>query len=122
MLYYISPQIWAWRQGRVREIARLVDHMAVILPFEASFYERAGVRVSFVGHPMIDLVKVAGGRDDTAAGFGLDPGRRIVGLFPGSRRNEIERLLPVITESAVPVEEALSRYPVCPSFGIHAAR
>ena len=100
VLYYISPQIWAWRQGRVREIARLVDHMAVILPFEATFYEHAGVRVSFVGHPMIDLVKVAGGRDDTAASFGLDPGRRIVGLFPGSRRNEIERLLPVITEAA----------------------
>jgi len=101
VLYYISPQIWAWRQGRVKEIARLVDHMAVILPFEAPFYERAGVRVSFVGHPLIDLVKVAGGRDEAAAGFGLDPGRRIVGLFPGSRRNEIERLLPVITEAAV---------------------
>jgi lipid-A-disaccharide synthase len=101
VLYYISPQIWAWRQGRVREIARLVDHMAVILPFEASFYEHAGVRVSFVGHPMSDLVKVAVGRDDSAASFGLDPGRMIVGLFPGSRRNEIERLLPVITEAAV---------------------
>ncbi|WP_408967408.1 lipid-A-disaccharide synthase [Oryzomonas sp.] len=101
VLYYISPQIWAWRQGRVREIARLVDHMAVILPFEASFYKHAGVQVSFVGHPMIDLVKVAGERDDMAAGFGLDPGRKIVGLFPGSRRNEIERLLPVITEAAV---------------------
>lgn len=101
VLYYISPQIWAWRQGRVKRIARLVDHMAVILPFEAPFYERAGVPVSFVGHPMIDLVKVAGGRDDAAAGFGLDPGRRIVGLFPGSRRNEVERLLPVITQAAV---------------------
>jgi lipid-A-disaccharide synthase len=105
VLYYISPQIWAWRQGRVKEIARLVDHMAVILSFEAPFYERAGVPVSFVGHPMIDLVKVAGGRDDAAAGFGLDPGRRIVGLFPGSRRNEIERLLPVITEAAVLLKE-----------------
>jgi len=101
VLYYISPQIWAWRQGRVRKIARLVDHMAVILPFEAPFYERAGVPVSFVGHPMIDLVKVAGGRDEAAASFGLDPGRRIVGLFPGSRRNEIERLLPAIIEAAV---------------------
>jgi len=101
VLYYISPQIWAWRQGRVRKIARLVDHMAVILPFEAPFYERAGVPVSFVGHPMIDLVKVSGGRDEAAAGFGLDPGRKIVGLFPGSRRNEIERLLPVIVGAAV---------------------
>nr|WP_205743399.1 lipid-A-disaccharide synthase [Geobacter sp. FeAm09] len=100
VLYYISPQIWAWRQGRVRKIARLVDHMAVILPFEAPFYERAGVPVSFVGHPMIDLVTVTRERDEAAASFGLDPGRRIVGLFPGSRRNEIERLLPVIIEAA----------------------
>jgi lipid-A-disaccharide synthase len=101
VFYYISPQIWAWRQGRTRKIARLVDHMAVILPFEPPFYERAGVPVSFVGHPMLDMVDVAVSRDTAAAGFGLDPVRKIVGLFPGSRRNEIERLLPVIIESAV---------------------
>jgi len=101
VLYYISPQIWAWRQGRVKKIARLVDHMAVILPFEAPFYEQAGVPVTFVGHPMLDMVKVAVNRDDAAAGFGLDPGRMVVGLFPGSRRSEIERLLPVIIGAAV---------------------
>jgi len=100
VLYYISPQIWAWRQGRVKKIARLVDHMAVILPFEASFYERAGVPVSFVGHPMLDMVNVSLDRKQAAVSFGLDPARRIVGLFPGSRKNEIERLLPVIVESA----------------------
>jgi lipid-A-disaccharide synthase len=59
VLYYISPQIWAWRQGRVKKIKRLVDHMAVILPFEAPFYEQADVPVSFVGHPMADLVEVS---------------------------------------------------------------
>ena len=101
VLYYISPQIWAWRQGRVKKIARLVDHMAVILPFEAPFYERAGVPVSFVGHPMTDLVAVSMDSATAAASFGLDPSRRIVGLFPGSRRNEIDRLLPVIVESAL---------------------
>ncbi|MEI6207724.1 MAG: lipid-A-disaccharide synthase [Desulfuromonadales bacterium] len=101
VLYYISPQIWAWRQGRVRQIARLVDHMAVILPFEAPFYEHAGVPVTFVGHPMLDMVKVDLNRDAAAAGFGLAPNRRIVGLYPGSRRSEIERLLPVIIEAAV---------------------
>lgn len=105
VLYYISPQIWAWRQGRVRKIARLVDHMAVILPFEAPFYEQAGVPVSFVGHPMLDLVKVDKDRNEAAVGFGLDPARRIVGLFPGSRRNEIERLLPVIISSATLLKE-----------------
>ena len=100
VLYYISPQIWAWRRGRVRKIARLVDHMAVILPFEVPFYEQAGVPVSFVGHPMLDLVAVATSRDEAAAGLGLDPSRQIVGLFPGSRRSEIERLLPVIAGAA----------------------
>lgn len=101
VLYYISPQIWAWRQGRVKKIARLVDHMAVILPFEAPFYEQAGVPVTFVGHPMLDLVTVSLDRSAAAASFGLDPTRTIVGLFPGSRRNEIERLLPAIIAAAV---------------------
>lgn len=100
VLYYISPQIWAWRQGRVKKIARLVDHMAVILPFEAPFYERAGVPVTFVGHPMLDMVQVSMERYEAAESFGLDPARPVVGLFPGSRVNEIERLLPVIVESA----------------------
>ncbi len=105
VLYYISPQIWAWRQGRVKKIAQLVDHMAVILPFEAPFYERAGVPVSFVGHPMTDMVKVSKNRVEAAASFGLAPDRKIVGLFPGSRRNEIERLLPVIIAAAVQLKQ-----------------
>lgn len=100
VLYYISPQIWAWRQGRVHKIKRLVDHMAVILPFEAPFYEKAGVPVSFVGHPMADLVTVSCNRDEAAASFGLDPARQIVGLFPGSRKSEISRLLPDILGAA----------------------
>ncbi len=105
VLYYISPQIWAWRQGRVKKIARLVDHMAVILPFEAAFYEKAGVPVTFVGHPMLDLVKVAIDRSAAATSFNLDPAQKIVGLFPGSRRNEIERLLPVIIGAATKLKE-----------------
>ena len=105
VLYYVSPQIWAWRQGRVKKIARLVDHMAVILPFEAAFYERAGLPVTFVGHPLLDMVQVSMNREQAAAGFGLDPSRKIVGLFPGSRNNEIERLLPVIVESARVLEK-----------------
>lgn len=100
VLYYISPQIWAWRQGRVRKIASLVDQMAVILPFEAPFYESAGIPVSFVGHPMLDMVKVSIDRQQAAESFSLDPLRKTVGLFPGSRRSELERLLPVIAGSA----------------------
>jgi lipid-A-disaccharide synthase len=100
VLYYISPQIWAWRQGRVHEIARLVDHMAVIFPFELPFYQNAGVAASFVGHPLYDLVAVETNRDQAAASFGLDPSRRILGLFPGSRRSEVQRLLPGIVQAA----------------------
>lgn len=127
VLYYISPQIWAWRQGRVKKIARLVDHMAVILPFEAAFYERVGLPVTFVGHPMLDMVQVSMNREQAALSFGLDPSRKIVGLFPGSRKNEVERLLPVIIESArlverqfpgaqfvVPVASTLSRDDLAP--------
>jgi lipid-A-disaccharide synthase len=105
VLYYISPQIWAWRQGRIKKIAHLVDHMAVILPFEAPFYEQAGVPVTFVGHPMLDLVKVTLDRYAAAVSFNLDPSRKIVGLFPGSRRNEIERLLPAIIAAAGKLKE-----------------
>lgn len=108
VLYYISPQIWAWRQGRVRKIARLVDHMAVILPFEAPFYERAGVPVTFAGHPMTDMVNVTIDRDAAAASFDLKPAGIIVGLFPGSRKNEIDRLLPVIVDAAHTLQ---SRFP-----------
>ncbi|MGE3259097.1 MAG: lipid-A-disaccharide synthase [Geobacter sp.] len=100
VLYYISPQIWAWRQGRVKKIKKLVDHMAVILPFEAPLYEKAGVPVSFVGHPMADRVKTELSHDEAANSFGLDPSRPIVGLFPGSRRSEVSRLLPVILDAA----------------------
>jgi lipid-A-disaccharide synthase len=81
--------------------------MAVILPFEAAFYEQAGLPVTFVGHPLLDMVQVSLNREEAAASFGLDPSRKIVGLFPGSRNNEIERLLPVIIESARVLEKQL---------------
>lgn len=100
VLYYISPQVWAWRVGRVKKIARLVDHMAVVFPFEAPFYEREGAPVTFVGHPLVDTVFPEMGRQEAALSFGLDPGKRTVGLFPGSRRNEIKNLLPVILDAA----------------------
>jgi lipid-A-disaccharide synthase len=100
VLYYISPQIWAWRQGRVHKIRRLVDYMAVILPFEVPFYEKAGVPVSFVGHPMADLVRVTKTREEAASSFAIDSSKIIVGLFPGSRKSEILRLLPTILGAA----------------------
>ncbi|SNB45016.1 lipid-A-disaccharide synthase [Geobacter sp. DSM 9736] len=101
VLYYISPQVWAWRVGRVKKIARLVDRMAVVFPFEVPFYEKEGVPVSFVGHPLLDVVHPTMSPEEARAFFGLDSTKRTVGLFPGSRRGEIKRLLPVILETAL---------------------
>ena len=100
VLYYISPKVWAWKAGRVKAIAATVSQMAVIFPFEVPLYEKAGVPVSFVGHPMLDLVQVDLSREQAAASFKLDPARRIIGLFPGSRKSELERILPAILASA----------------------
>ena len=100
VLYYISPKVWAWKASRVRAIAACVNHIAVIFPFEVPLYEKAGVSVTFVGHPLLDLVDVDMKRDDAAKSFGLNPSRKTVGLFPGSRRSEIERMLHTILESA----------------------
>ena len=105
VLYYISPKVWAWKAGRIKTIAATVSHMAVIFPFEVPIYEQAGVPVTFVGHPMIDLVDVTIDRSAAATSFNLDPARTIVGLFPGSRRNEIERILPVIIAAAGKLKE-----------------
>ena len=100
VLYFISPQVWAWRSGRVKGIGRVVDMMAVLFPFEVPFYQKAGIPVSFVGHPLLDLVAPALASKEAAASLGLDPSARVVGLFPGSRKSVIKRLLPVILESA----------------------
>jgi lipid-A-disaccharide synthase len=100
VLYYISPKVWAWKAGRIRRIAATVNKMAVIFPFEVPIYQKAGVPVTFVGHPLLDLVHVEMSREEAAASFGLDPSRKIVGLFPGSRRSEIERILPSILAAA----------------------
>ncbi|HEY6872645.1 MAG TPA: lipid-A-disaccharide synthase [Geobacteraceae bacterium] len=108
VLYYISPQVWAWRVGRVKKIGRLVDRMAVVFPFEVPFYEREGVPVSFVGHPLVDTVLPTMDRAAAQAAFGLDPARRTVGLFPGSRRGEIKGLMPTILASAKLLKERFS--------------
>jgi lipid-A-disaccharide synthase len=100
VLYFISPTVWAWRSGRVKGIGRVVDMMAVLFPFEVPFYERAGIPVRFVGHPLVDMVRPSMGRDQALLSFGLDPRLRTVGLFPGSRKSVIKKLLPVILESA----------------------
>lgn len=100
VLYYISPKVWAWRSGRVKKIKRYVDHMAVLFPFEQSIYEKAGVPVSCVGHPLVDAVTTSLTTEQAKQKFALDPDHRVIGLYPGSRRSEVEALLPIMIEAA----------------------
>ena len=100
VLYYVSPQIWAWRKGRVRQIARWVDRMAVVFPFEAGFYQSHGVNVTFVGHPLLDTVHVTESRDTVLARLGLDARKPVIALLPGSRRREVAYHLPMMAEAA----------------------
>ena len=100
VLYYVSPQVWAWRKGRVRQIARWVDHMAVIFPFEVPFYARHGVKVSFVGHPLLEMVQVNQSREAILAKIGLDPAKPTIALLPGSRHDEVRRHLPLMRDAA----------------------
>jgi len=100
VLFYISPQIWAWRPKRINKIGRLVDHMAVIFKFEKAYYERANIPVSFVGHPLVGKVISTRSKDETRRHLGLESNIPVVGLFPGSRNSEIDRLLPLMLETA----------------------
>ena len=109
VLYYISPQIWAWRQGRVKKIARIVDQMAVVFPFEVPLYEKEGVPVQFVGHPLLDREIPAFDSAGSLEAFGMKPGWPVIGLLPGSRKSEIERLLPVMLDAA---ERIRKEYPL----------
>ena len=108
VLFYISPQVWAWRPGRVNKMARIVDHMAVLFPFEVPLYEKTGVPVTYVGHPLLDIVQPTMTREEAFSRFGLDPARQVVGLFPGSRRSELKYLFQTILESAQLLKK---RYP-----------
>ena len=117
VIYYISPQVWAWRRGRVRTIARRVDQMLVLFPFEVEFYRRSGVRAVHVGHPLVDEVPLLQSAWDRERAPG-EPYR--LALLPGSRRSEVEALLPVMLGAAarlaaeLPVAVSLIRAPGIP--------
>ena len=100
VFYYISPQVWAWRRRRVRKIEKVVDRMAVILPFEAQVYDKSKLEVSFVGHPLLDVVKKRYSREEALERFGLKEGLTTIGILPGSRKNEVKKLLPAMLEAA----------------------
>jgi len=100
VMYYISPQVWAWGRGRVNTIARRVDTMVTILPFEKPLYESAGVDVEFVGHPLLESLL----EEEISSRRALEDmkieGKRVLGLLPGSRENEVARLFPIMLETA----------------------
>ena len=108
LVYYISPQIWAWDPGRIRTIRRLVDRMIVVFPFEKTLYERNSVPVSFVGHPLLDQVKLPSqSRLQILEKLGLEDGMPVIGILPGSREGEIRRLLPTLLAACERMKEAL---------------
>jgi lipid-A-disaccharide synthase len=119
VFYYISPQVWAWRSGRVRTIRRLVDEMAVILPFETEFYERYQMKVQFVGHPLLDVLANLPPLDGVMERHRPAGSGRLVGLLPGSRQSEIRALLPILIDSAQIIQKRLPEVsfliPVAPS-------
>ena len=101
--YFIGPQVWAWRAGRVRVIKRRVDRIVVIFPFEEQIYRDAGVPVDFVGHPLVDVVRPTMTRAEFAARHGLAADRPIVAILPGSRRNELQQHFPTILEACAQI-------------------
>ena len=94
VFYYISPQVWAWRKGRINQIKKSVNKMAVILPFEVETYRQKGFPVNYVGHPLLDLVKTKYSPQEARTKFGLKEGKTTVALLPGSRFSEVNNLLP----------------------------
>jgi len=100
VLYYVSPQVWAWRSGRIKKIAQRVAKMAVILPFEAPLYEQAGVDVEFVGHPLLDILDQGLTREEARRRLGIAADALFIGLLPGSRGREVKSLLPPLVGAA----------------------
>jgi lipid-A-disaccharide synthase len=96
VVYYVSPQVWAWRAGRIESIRRTVAHMIVIFPFEEPLYRAAGVPATFVGHPLVEIVRPAADRRGFLAAQGLDPDRPVLAVLPGSRSQEVGHNLPAI--------------------------
>jgi len=109
ILYYVSPQVWAWRKHRVKIIAELVDRMAVLLPFEKAIYEEAGLRCEFVGHPVMEEIENIS-KDNSREALGISEKERIIALLPGSRHNELKRHLPLIIESVKKIKAEFKEF------------
>lgn len=123
VLYYISPQIWAWKAKRIHTIRQNVDHMAVIFPFEKKLYQNAAVPVSFVGHPLLEtLPKIASDPLQQRQRFNLPQHKRLIALLPGSRLNEIAHHMPIFVQTALLLQQQLAQIhfviPVAPTIPV----
>ncbi len=103
VLFYISPQVWAWRGSRVKKIGKLVNHMAVIFPFEVAFYEKANIPVTYVGHPLIDQIQCDDSRESARNKLHLSDKKTLIALLPGSRNGELSSNLPCMLQSAAQI-------------------
>lgn len=99
VVFYVSPSAWAWRKGRAKEVAKISDRVAAIFPFEAEVYEEAGAKVSYVGHPLVDIAQATMSKEEARAFFKMDPAKKQVLVMPGSRKQEIEMLLPPMVDA-----------------------
>lgn len=104
VFYYISPQVWAWRKGRIKKMRRFIDKLAVILPFEEEFFRANGLNAYFVGHPLLDVVRPSLSREGFCESAGLKPENEIIGILPGSRRGEVQRMLPIFLQTAALIQ------------------
>lgn len=107
VIYYISPQVWAWRKGRLAKIARLVDKMLVVFPFEVSLYRQVGVDVEYVGHPLADIVKCDLAAAEARTSLSIGPNETAIALLPGSRTGEVKRLLGPMVKAAGLISQKL---------------
>jgi lipid-A-disaccharide synthase len=104
ILYYVSPQVWAWGKKRIARIKSLIDKMIVVFEFEKELYAEEGINVDWYGHPLLDMVRPKMSRSDFFNKAGIDEGQRYIGLFPGSRMQEVSRILPVMREAVEMVQ------------------
>jgi lipid-A-disaccharide synthase len=107
VVYYISPQVWAWRRNRVWQIKKIIGRMIVIFEFEKEFYKNYGIDVDCVGHPLLDIVHPSGTPEELRRRYGISPEKRIISLLPGSRESEVSRHLPLMVRACALIQERI---------------
>ncbi|MBI4654190.1 MAG: lipid-A-disaccharide synthase [Nitrospirae bacterium] len=112
ILYYVSPQVWAWRRGRVKKITGLANKIAVLFPFEADIYKDTGLPVEFVGHPITETINITETREELKQKLQLNPAKSVISLLPGSRPSEIKRHMPIIKGVAERIYNELPGYQI----------